>query len=128
VPKNRPIEEFMTRPLSSAAQDDTLSDIITRMEEEKIRHLPILENGNVVGLISDRDIKVFRNMSWAEKFMAKDIMIKDVYKVNAGTALKDVIDQMINKKFGSALVLNNEGKLEGIFTSTDALKVLKDIL
>ena len=103
-----------------------LLDISQRMKEKKINHMPIVENDDFVGLISDRDIKLMAGIERLDELTARDIMKKDLYVVDGKTSLSIVLGKMIEEKLEATLVKEN-GSLY-IFTSTDAMKVLKSIM
>ena len=125
---NIKIDEF-TSPCSVIAELTTPLPIILKIfDQENIRHLPIIENNKAIGILSDRDVRIFWNKPWAVDLVAQDIMIKDPYSVIEGSNLIDVVYEMSKNKIGSALVENNEGETVGIFTSIDALNALIEIL
>lgn len=113
----------------SIGQDQTLHAATLLMDKYKIRHLPVLDAGKVVGLISDRDIKFalsFNDVS-LEKMKVADIAKEEVYVVSPFSKLDEVVAYMASRKLGSAIVMDN-GKLVGIFTAVDALGALSEIL
>lgn len=54
--KSTPVSEIMTADVCTASVDQTVNDCMTIMTERRIRHLPVVENGKVVGLISIGDL------------------------------------------------------------------------
>jgi CBS domain-containing protein len=55
-PRKTPVGDVMTRDVITASLDDTRSESLERMQEERFRHLPVLENGRAVAMISMRDL------------------------------------------------------------------------
>jgi acetoin utilization protein AcuB len=100
------------------------------MREHQIRHLPVLEAGKLVGVVSERDLHLIETLPDADpdEVAVEDAMTSDVYTVNFDDPVDDIVEQMAKRKYGSAVVLNRRGTIEGIFTTTDALQVLADIL
>lgn len=101
------------------------------MREHRIRHLPVTEDGALIGVVSDRDIKLllgpdFDYPSPAE-LRVTDAMVMEAYVVDLNTPLRDVVAYMAEHRVGSALVTRH-GKLAGVFTSTDACRVLAEHL
>jgi len=92
--------------------------------------LPIMRGTAVVGVVSDRDVRLFSGLSAAEKFQvqASDIMAEDPLCVNAAAPLDEVAFLMSESKVGSVIVTDAEGELLGIFTATDALNALIEIV
>lgn len=125
---NQAIENLMTSILASAAPDSSIDEIIELMKEEEIRHVPILEKNKPVGIISDRDLKLFQNKEWAKKLTAVDVMIQNPVIVKGNESLKNVVKIMEEKRIGSVMIENQNGELKGIFTIIDALNVLEKIL
>lgn len=93
------------------------------MREHRIRHLPVTEGGQLVGLVSDRDIKLMLGPDFAyppeKELRVRDVMIRDAYIVDLDTRLDEVLHHMALHQLGSAIV-TREGKLAGVFTTTDA--------
>jgi predicted transcriptional regulator len=52
----RPVAEIMTRKVVTCTPQDKLVDVMERMTEGKLRHLPVIENGQLVGIVSIRDV------------------------------------------------------------------------
>lgn len=124
-----PVEEFTTPDPITANEDMTIDDLRRLMETHGIRHLPVVRGDTVVGVISDRDVRLVLGLSAAEKFQvrAADIMATDPLAVSASTPLDEVAYLMSEKKVGSVLVNDEDGRLLGIFTATDALNALIEI-
>lgn len=123
------IARYMTPHPHSIGTDQPLQKALEMMREFHIRHLPVLENSQLNGIISDRDIKFAMSLKGIDikTTLIRDIAHEDVYVANADTPLNSVINEMINKKLGSAVILDNN-KVVGIFTSHDALKSFQELL
>lgn len=100
------------------------------LNQHGIRHLPVLSQGQVVGIVSDRDIRLVSGLNLAEKLQvtAEDIMTPEPLAVSADTLLEDVAFLMSENKVGSVIVNETDGSFLGIFTATDALNALIEIL
>lgn len=99
------------------------------MKDLGIRHLPVLEGGRLVGLVSQRDLLFIETMQIVdeEEVTVGDAMSTELYTVGPKVTLKTVASEMAEKKYGSAVVLDG-GKVVGVFTTTDALEVLASVL
>lgn len=101
------------------------------MREHKIRHLPVTEDGTLIGVVSDRDIKLLLGPDFdypdPGELKVGDAMVIETYVVDLETPLQTVVAHMAEHRVGSALVTRH-GKLAGVFTSTDACRVLADYL
>lgn len=124
-----PVEEFTTPDPLTANENTSIQELIKIMKEHEIRHLPILRKGVVVGIVSDRDVRVASALTSAEKkqIQACDIMVNDPITVNSQTPLEDVAFEMSEKKIGSVIVNDENDNFLGIFTATDALNALIEI-
>ena len=126
---NLPVEEFTTPTLVTATEDESIDRLDDLMQLYEIRHIPIVKDGRVVGIVSDRDLKLVLGLSFVEKiiFYAADIMIIDLVTVSASASLDEVAFEMAQKKIGSVIVNDENDELFGIFTVTDALNALIEI-
>lgn len=125
-----PVEEFTTPDPITANEDMTIDDLRNLMDKYGIRHLPVVRDDTVVGVISDRDVRIVSGLPIAEKHQvrAADIMAADPLTVVATTPLDEVAYAMSEKKIGSVIVNDEDGQLLGIFTASDALNALIEIV
>jgi len=102
-----------------------------RMSEHEIRHLPVLEDGEVVGILTARDLRmlVHASLPFRDKarIRSRDVMHRDVYVTDIHTPLDEVLREMVERRLGSCVVLR-QGKLAGIFSTVDACRVLAHVL
>jgi len=124
-----PISDHMRRLTYSVEESMTLLKAREVMERFKIRHLPVLRSGKLVGLLSDRDIK--GEGTWiGTKLDLVDVgrvMQHDIYKVSGDTPLSQVVFEMAERKLGCAIVVNHKDEVQGIFTSVDAMRLLSQL-
>jgi CBS domain-containing protein len=96
-----------------------------RMVEHGIRHLPVARRGELVGVLTDRDLKRALDPSLGlppkNELFVEDVMVHEAYVVETTVPLEQVLQEMADRHIGCALV-TREGKLSGIFTSTDACR------
>lgn len=130
LPISMPVEEFTTPDPVTADENVMVDDLRLLMERHGIRHLPIVRDNRVVGVISDRDLRLFSGLSAAEKFQVRagDIMAEHPLTVSASLPLDEVAYAMSERRVGSAIVNDENGELLGIFTATDALNALIEIV
>ncbi len=124
------VEEFTTPDPITADEKMTIDDLQRLMDRHGIRHLPVVRGETVVGVISDRDVRLLSGLSVAEKYQVRavDIMAQDPLTVTASAQLGEVAFAMSEKKVGSVIVNDADGRFLGIFTVTDALNALVEIL
>lgn len=125
-----PVEVYTTPHLVTAREDSSIDEMKTLMQHHRVRHLPIISAGKVVGIVSDRDLKMAAALNPNEKNLIKaaDLMTLEVTTFHRATLLQEVALEMAEKKIGSVLVNDDKGELLGIFTATDALHALIKIM
>ena len=96
------------------------------MTEHDVRHLPVVKNHKLLGILTDRDLKRALDPDLGlppkNELFVRDVYLPDPYIVDDLSPLDDVLEHMAAHHIGSALVTKN-GRLAGIFTSTDACRV-----
>jgi CBS domain-containing protein len=130
--KNIPnVGSVMTPFPYSVDADETFENIETLMNAHNIRHVPVQQDGQVVGIVSERDLhtRLGRTATLANKsrIRARDIMVENPYLVAFETPLNEVTNQMAQRHIGSAIVLHH-GKLAGILSAMDVCRILAEIL
>ena len=124
-----PVEEFTSPSPVLVDENQTAVEALSLMAKHECRHIPVMSQGRLSGIISDRDI--FRGASVheaSEPLKVKDLMTKEVYRVSRKENLDKVVFTMSDKKIGSAIVEDKDDDFFGIFTSTDALNALVEIM
>ncbi len=123
------VSKYMTVHPHTIGLDQTLTKAHEAMREFQIRHLPVLDGGRLVGIISDRDIKSVMTFKDVDPDLIKvsEALTEDPFIVKPETPLDTVCAEMGAHKFGSALIVDN-GKLVGIFTWVDGLNALTELL
>lgn len=122
------VDEYTTPCPTSVERSVTVGQILDIMSSESYRHIPVLSEGKPVGIISDRDLGFLNGLSTAESLTAGDIMTPAPYTVKSGTPLEQVVLNMSAEKIGSALIVDNSNCIVGIFTATDAMNALVEVL
>lgn len=123
------VQKYMTYVPKSIGLDQSLSQAYDVMRKLHLRHLPVLKGGQLVGVLTDRDINLvmgFKDVD-PEKTTVEEAYTPDPYITKPTTLLNEVVSHMAEKKYGCALVVDN-GKLVGIFTEVDAYKALAELL
>lgn len=125
--KNLTVEEFTTPCTYFLKPEDSIETANKIMQEKNIRHLPVLSSKKqVIGIVSERDLLSSYHSHPATASVEK-IMTENPYSVPAHTKIYEVALYMSENKYGSAIVLYGENNF-GIFTSTDALNALIEIV
>jgi acetoin utilization protein AcuB len=125
------IDEFMTTFPYAIEADTEVLQARTLMLQHRIRHLPVVRGEDLVGLVSDRDIKLILGPEFdspdPHDVSVADVMIDEPYVVDAQTALAEVVRHMADAHIGAVLVTRSGG-LAGIFTASDACRHLANRL
>ena len=133
--RGRAVSQFMTPNPVAARPESTLSEIIDTLFSADIRHLPIVDDGRVVGIVSDRDVRsiagIYLNKPAQEAVSsspcASDFCETNVISVTPEDDILDVIDLMLSHKIGSVPVIDpHDQRLVGIVTYTDVLRELRN--
>jgi CBS domain-containing protein len=99
----------------------------TLMVRHGVRHLPVKDEGRLVGVLTDRDLKRAIDPDLGlppkDELFVRDVAVLDAYTVDTSEPLDHVLEEMINRHMGSVLVTSH-GRLAGIFTMTDACRIL----
>ena len=122
------IEEYTSPDPVFVDPSTKVDDVVALLQQHGFRHLPVVEDGKVVGIISDRDILLARPDGAREHLVAREVMTRNPYSVTPDAPLEEVALELSRRKFGSAVVVDEDGELQGIFTSTDALNALIELL
>lgn len=123
------VQKYMTHVPKSIGYDQTIAQAREVMQSLRARHLPVLDGGKLVGILSDRDINLVLQFNDVDPKTLKveEAYTPDPYFTAPTTPLNEVVAHMADKKFGCAIIVDN-GKVVGIFTETDAYKALAELL
>jgi CBS domain-containing protein len=120
-----PISAVMTPQPHTIGRDQTLATAHRMMRENGIRHLPVLEHGDIVGIVTQRDlyfIETIRGVD-VDEDVVSDAMTQDSYVVDPELSVAEVARTMSERKLGCAVVKERD-RVAGIFTATDALRLI----
>ena len=122
----------MTPSPVTVGRSTTLAQALKLMDERHIRHLPVVDGTHLVGLVSDRELRIVDNMQGFNAALCTvgDFIGDKPYAVPAETSVREVVETMATKKHGSAVVVGGDGGdlVFGVFTTTDALRVFVELL
>jgi acetoin utilization protein AcuB len=122
--KTSPVADFMTPMPHTVGSEQTITFAQSLMAKHSIRHLPVLHGGELYGVVSDRDLGMVAGLNEVDpnRTTVEEAMTQDAYTVSKETPLLDVLREMLEHKYGSAIVVEGT-KIVGIFTTHDALKL-----
>jgi len=121
------IRHFMTSAPETIGADLTLAQARDRMFQLSARHLPVVDDGELVGILSDRDIAlidaVFGDLT---RLQVRQAMTAQPFTCGPEAQIHAVAAEMAAHKYGAAIVVDRDhpGQVVGLFTTTDALHAL----
>jgi len=118
------IQKYMTTMPVTIGRDIPIKAALGMMRDHHIRHLPVQDGGRLVGVLTDRDLKLAASINGAAELVSEEVMTPDPYTVLPETPLDRVVFEMAEHKYGCAVVQQANGKVVGIFTAVDGLRVL----
>jgi len=132
------VRERMSSPVITVSPDLPISEALMLMREKNIRRTPVVENGEIVGIISDKDLfdvapalKSYLK-DWEQKYLENQITVSQVMRprvltVDENLAIEEAAMIMADNKIGGLPVTRN-GKLIGMITETDLFKLFIEML
>lgn len=128
VTRTLTIANWMTRSPHTIGADQALAAAHRLMREHRVRHLPVLRAGRLVGIVSQRDLALIETLPDVDprEVPVEDAMSTETYVVSPRTALGQVAAQMAARKLGSAVVVEGD-RVAGVFTVTDACRALAEL-
>lgn len=129
------VKSWMTQPVVSVASDTSVSTAQNLMREKHIRHLPIVDDDRLVGIISLGDLREASpsdatalsiwelNYLW-DKLTVDKVMTRSVVTARENDLIVNTLRVMLEHKFGALPVLNEAGRLVGIITETDIFRMV----
>ena len=130
--------DLMTQKVHTLPPEASLRDAWQLMRAHHIRQIPIVENGLLVGIVTDRDVKralpsLFSKAKENEVDTVLDmttvgrVMTREPFTVTSSDPIRKPLDLMIDRKIGGVPVVD-EGKLVGIVSDMDFLKLVREQL
>jgi acetoin utilization protein AcuB len=127
------VRDIMTSDPVTVGQDTRLDEVIGLMKSNQFRHILVIENERLAGIITDRDLRLVMNsplirhdpkedVELLHSHYAKDCMTTNPVTVQAEAAATEAASLMQRFKFGGLPVLDADGRLIGIVTVSDVLK------
>jgi acetoin utilization protein AcuB len=119
------VNDYMTRVPWTIRPHQTLQDAHRLMRSKRIRHLPVVHRGKLVGIVSQRDLMLIESLPDVDptEVPVEDAMVANVFAVEPAADLAGVATRMADRKLGAAVV-TERGRVVGVFTVTDACRAL----
>lgn len=123
-----PISKYMTTTPVTIGDDQTIAAASRVMHEHRIRHLPVLHGGKLVGILTTRDVALIETLKDVDPKVVtvEEAMTQMPYTTSPDTPVDQVAAEMAEHKYGAAIVTQND-HVVGVFTSVDACAVLAEV-
>jgi CBS domain-containing protein len=132
--KREPISHIMTKSVVTVNQNDDLKEVVTKLKSNSIRHIPVVNGKEVIGIISRTDINrltfgaLFEGQDGADEAILDMLTISQIMTskpktVSSDTVIKDLAEIFVKEEFHALPVVDN-GVLKGIVTTTDVIRYL----
>lgn len=115
----------MTRNPITVSPSDTVATARGKMQAGNFRRLPVVENGKLVGLVTDRDLR--QHVGLEDRIKITAAMTEALITVTPATTLESAAQLLLKRKIGGLPVVEN-GKLVGIITTSDVLTAFLDVM
>lgn len=132
------VSKYMTQKLITATPAMSVKQAFLLMRTHRVRHIPVVEEEKLVGIISDRDL---RRPRWAEHLddwttyyqvnenhTIADVMTRNPETVRASDNILKAVSIFREHRYGALPVLNKDGNLAGILSAQDLLGALEEVL
>jgi CBS domain-containing protein len=128
-PADWTVAAFMTPQPVTIGRNQTLATAHRMMRDSGVRHLPVLEHGDLVGVLTQRDLYFLETLRGVnlDDDVVDDAMTMETYAVTPDTPVATVAKHMARKRYGCAVVMER-GRVAGIFTATDGLRLLSAVV
>ena len=130
VPIPSRVADVMTSKVVTLSPHHSFADAVSVMANRQFRHFVVVHpSGRIAGVISDRDIlrALARTSNWQAKTV-EQIMTRAPFTVGPNTPVIDAVSKMVGKRINCLPVIDQDGAVCGIVTSTDLLKSYQKIL
>ena len=129
------VKNWMSKTVITVDVNDSMHDAMKLLKEHNIRMLPVMEEGELVGIITDRDIKrasasdattleIHELTYLMIRIKAIDVMNKDPITVRFDHTVEETAEVLLNNKISGAPVVGDKGNVVGIITQTDLFRAL----
>ena len=130
--KREPISHIMTKTVVTVNLNDDLTQVVDKLKENSIRHIPVVNGKKVVGIISRTDINrltfgaLFEGQEGSDEAVLQMLTIPQVMTakpktVSSTTIIRDLADIFSKEEFHALPVVDND-ELKGIVTTTDVIR------
>jgi acetoin utilization protein AcuB len=132
------VGERMSHPVISVTPETSIHDALAMFKKERIRRAPVMKNGKLVGIVSERDLlnaspspvtslSVWEMHYLLSKVTISQVMSKKVQTVDFGTPIEEAARMMADSRIGGMPVMR-AGKVVGVITETNLFKIFLELM
>lgn len=129
------VKNWMSKEVATVDVNDSMQYASTLLKKNNIRGLPVMENGKLVGVVTDRDLKrasasdatsleIHELLFLISKIKIKGIMTKNPITIPVDYTIEEAAEVLLDNKLTGVPVLDSEDNLVGVITQTDIFRVL----
>lgn len=129
------VRNWMSKNVIAIDENDSMQHASTLMREHKVRMLPVLKHGELVGIISDSDLKrasasdatlldIHELLYLISKIKVRDIMTRNPVTVPDDYTVEETAQKLMDHDISGVPVMDGKGKLAGVITRYDIFKIL----
>jgi acetoin utilization protein AcuB len=129
------VKNWMSKEVITVEADDTMQNAIYILQEQNIKMLPVMDDTNLVGIITDRDLKkaspsdattldMHELLFLISKIKVKDLMKEPVFTARPDDTVEEAAALLLEKKISGLPVIDENNRLVGIITRSDIFRVL----
>jgi acetoin utilization protein AcuB len=130
------VRNRMTPDVFTVSPETTIAEALTVTRAQRIRHLPVLENERLVGLVTDRDLRLAMPPIWAADHAeltnalnhrhVREVMTTEIVSVRSDMPVEDAAKLLYTHRIGCVPVVDDD-RLVGILTETDLLRAFTEL-
>jgi len=121
------VKKRMAQKLVTVTKDKGISEAIKLMKKHSIRHLPVVEGDNLIGFVTESDMRQVYLASLIDEMLIEDVMIKKPITISPDINIEEAAELIYHNKIGGLPVVEN-GKLKGILTVADILEAFIEMM
>ena len=129
------VENWMSKDVVTVDVDDSMQYATRLLKEHNIRGLPVMENGKLVGIVTDRDLKkasasdattleIHELLYMISRIKVKEIMTQDPITIPLDYTIDEAAEVLLENKLSGAPVVDDKGQVVGIITQIDIFRVI----
>ncbi len=135
IGEDKCVADVMTRDVATITEDENLANLLGTMSTMRFRHIPVVDEARLVGLLTERDVLAMsasnllpkateQDRFLKERFRVRDVMVTDLITARAETPLADAARLMLDKRLGCLPVVDGANVLVGILTQSDFVRLV----